>query len=196
VTLANLVAGFALVSLLGGDSLGATLGTAGAGAATLSVVAGAVILLASPLLIARGAALLARWRPSASMPAPPALAPIVAVAGCTIAWLAYGVAFQLFARAVLDRPVGDLLRWTVAYALSYLLGYLAVFAPGGLGVRELALVTTIQALELATPQEAVLITVGSRLWLVVLELAPGLAFLAVDRGNALRFARREPDGRG
>jgi hypothetical protein len=51
-------------------------------------------------------------------------------------------------------------------------------------VRELALVTTLNGLHLASPREAVLLTVGSRLWLTVLELVPGFAFLAADRLRA------------
>jgi hypothetical protein len=70
--------------------------------------------------------------------------------------------------------------WTAylaAYTLSYLVGYLALFAPGGIGARELVLGSALQTLHLASPAEAVLITVGSRLWLTVLEIIPGVLFL-------------------
>ena len=200
VTIGNVVAGFALVLLLGSGSLGAALGPGASRAAFVSTIAGAAALVAAPFVATRAAA----WagalqrrvrrgtapgdgRPVAQ-PAPdvPRLAPLVALVGCALAWLAYGVAFQLFARAVLDRPVAGVLRWTVAYTLSYLLGYLALFTPGGLGVRELALVAVLRALDLASPPEAALLTVASRLWLTVLELVPGLAFLALGRQSAAR----------
>jgi uncharacterized membrane protein YbhN (UPF0104 family) len=107
----------------------------------------------------------------------PARAVWWSVAGCAIAWLLYGVAFRWFVVGVLGGASGPTLAYVVAYTGSYLLGYLAIFVPGGLGVRELALTATLPALGLATAPEAVLVSVASRLWLTVLELLPGVAYL-------------------
>ena len=107
----------------------------------------------------------------------PARAIWISIAGCTIAWAAYGVAFQLFVRGVTGRADGPWTAYLAAYTLSYLVGYLALFAPGGIGARELVLTSALHALNLATPAEAALITVGSRLWLTVVEIVPGVLFL-------------------
>jgi hypothetical protein len=47
-----------------------------------------------------------------------------------------------------------------------------------LGVRDSALAVALGALKLATPPQAVVVTVTSRLWLTVLELVPGFIYLA------------------
>ena len=52
-------------------------------------------------------------------------------------WVAYGAACGCLARAVGTSPFG---LYAAAFPLAYLLGYAAIFAPGGLGVREGALV--------------------------------------------------------
>jgi uncharacterized membrane protein YbhN (UPF0104 family) len=62
------------------------------------------------------------------------------------------------------------------FALGYLLGWLALFAPGGVGVRELALVG------LLTPvlgsASALAVTLASRVALTLTELAAALVGLA------------------
>ena len=101
----------------------------------------------------------------------------ISFAGCTAAWLLYGAAFQWFVRAVIGHADGPWSRYLAAYVFSYLVGYLAIFAPGGVGVREVSLSSTLVALHLATGAEAALISVTSRLWLTVLEIVPGIAFV-------------------
>lgn len=102
----------------------------------------------------------------------------IALVGNILSWVMYGAAFAVFVRGVLGAAPGTFASYVTAYAWPYVIGYLAILAPGGLGVRELALAQTLTALGLATPQQALLISVTSRLWLTVLELLPGLLFLA------------------
>jgi len=66
----------------------------------------------------------------------------------------YGAAFGVFVRGVLGAAPGTFANYVTAYAWPYVIGYLAILAPGGLGVRELALAQTLTALDLATPQQA------------------------------------------
>jgi hypothetical protein len=101
-------------------------------------------------------------------------------AGCTVAWLLYGAAFRLLHVALLG-PTGDLLRSTAAFTGSYILGFLALFAPGGIGVREGILQDLLGRLGLASGADAWLVVLASRAWLTVLEIAPGLLFLAFGR---------------
>jgi hypothetical protein len=103
----------------------------------------------------------------------------IALVGNVLSWVMYGLAFQVFVRGVLGTAPGTLANYITAYAWPYVLGYLAILAPGGLGVREVALAQTLTALSIATPPQALLISAMSRLWLTVLELLPGLLFLAI-----------------
>jgi uncharacterized membrane protein YbhN (UPF0104 family) len=64
-----------------------------------------------------------------------------------------------------------------AYTLSYLIGYLSLITPGGIGPREAALSFLLVTLGLAAGREAAVITIASRLWLTVLEIVPGVLFL-------------------
>jgi glycosyltransferase 2 family protein len=81
-------------------------------------------------------------------------------------------------RGVIGRAPGTFPDYVTAYAWPYILGYLAILLPGGLGVRDSALAVALGALKLATPPQAVVVTVTSRLWLTVLELVPGFIYLA------------------
>ena len=84
------------------------------------------------------------------------------------AWVCYGVAFWLFGQAVLGDRGPNLGLAVGAFTGSYVVGLLAVFAPGGIVVREAALVAAL-APSLG-PGPALLLAVGSRLWLLALEL--------------------------
>ena len=50
-------------------------------------------------------------------------------------------------------------------------------APGGIGVREVSMHALLVGAALATPAEATLLVVASRLWLTVLEILPGALLL-------------------
>lgn len=180
VTLANLMVGFSIVLVLGASTLDVVPG--GANTIAVAVALGAVGLLAAPALVPRlsvaAGRMLRRDVPAVAMPA---TAIWWSVAGCGVAWVLYGVAFQLFVVGVLGEARGTLSSYVVVYTGSYLIGYVALFVPGGLGVRELALTASLPAFGLATAPEAVLVTVASRLWLTALELLPGLAYLALGR---------------
>jgi len=87
-------------------------------------------------------------------------------------WIVYAVSFWLFARG-LGLELG-LLTGASAFAAAYVLGYLVVFAPAGLGVREgflIALLTSTIGVGAATALAA-----ASRLWTTVVEVVPAAAF--------------------
>jgi hypothetical protein len=96
-------------------------------------------------------------------------------------WLAYGVAFWLFGRALLGDAAPGLLAASAAFIGSYVAGIIAVFAPGGLGVREAALVALLSPI--VGPAPALLLAIGSRLWLVALEILTALGVLGWHRGR-------------
>lgn len=181
INLVNLLAGFGLVLVTGAgffDQRGAAL------AAAVALVLALVLAPRLLPLLARVAGTLARRR--VDVPRLPDSAVWIAAGGCLVAWVLYGIAFRIFVAGVLGSAPGSTASYIAAFTGSYLLGYIAVFTPGGLGARELGLVTALGKLGLAASGGAGIIALTSRLWLTVLEVLPGVALLAID---ALRGSR-------
>jgi hypothetical protein len=188
-TLVNLAAGFAVL-LFAGSRVLPTLVPGYQRAATALAVVVTAGLLAFPLLVGPLARLAARLlRRELTVIAVPAATLWLVVASNVLAWIGYGVAFRIFAAALALGSAGNWLDYLAVFTGSYLIGYLVLIAPGGIGVRELAMAESLRALDLAGPGEAWLLAITSRLWLTVLELVPGLLFLARDA------ARRPPQPR-
>jgi uncharacterized membrane protein YbhN (UPF0104 family) len=103
---------------------------------------------------------------------------LIAAAATTLAWLAYGVAFWIMARALLPGGWRDLAACIAIYTASYLTGLLNP-APAGVGAAEGMIVLLAPALGVATAAEAAVLSVVVRLWRTVLEIAPGLIALAL-----------------
>jgi glycosyltransferase 2 family protein len=180
ITIANLAAGFAAVCLFGAATGVSSQSTYFLTLAILALTLSA--LAAAPPLASRLASVAGRVSGRRlTHAAVPRAAPWIGAVGCFVAWIGYGIAFRLFALGVVGRTPGGMGAYIAVFTASYLLGYLALFAPGGIGVRELALTTALPAMGLASPAEAALLTVTSRLWLTVLEVLPGLYFLTLGR---------------
>jgi uncharacterized membrane protein YbhN (UPF0104 family) len=103
----------------------------------------------------------------------------IAIVGNVVAWVMYGWSFELFVHGVLGTGQGTLSQFTAAYALSYVIGYLVFLIPGGIGPREAALLVSLQTIGF-NAKDAAVITVTSRLWLTLLEIVPGLIYLALQ----------------
>jgi len=86
-----------------------------------------------------------------------------------LAWGVYGVAFNIFIMSLTDSPLSNWPFLTSIFAFSYIIGFLSIFVPGGLGVREGILVYYLSSyfpLPVAT-----LIALLSRLWMTAVELS-------------------------
>jgi len=96
------------------------------------------------------------------------------------AWWIQGLGLGLAIRAVSpgDFHWGDFPRWTGAAAIAMVGGFVALFAPGGLGVREALTLALLSNLE---PGVAVLVTVVWRAASLVGELVYSAIFSVVDR---------------
>lgn len=98
-----------------------------------------------------------------------------------LGWLTYGAAFWLFVRGLLPQAELSPVAAAGIFTLSYILGTLALFAPGGIGVRELVLIS------LLTPAlgsgGALAVSVGSRVLLTLTEAAAALISLALGRNS-------------
>jgi hypothetical protein len=103
-----------------------------------------------------------------------------AAAGTTLAWVFYGIAFEAFAVGMGAGMNGSFGDWTAIFIGPYLLGFIAVFAPGGIGVREVAMAEALQRTGLAAGALAALLVAASRVWLTVLEIIPGVLWLLLQ----------------
>jgi hypothetical protein len=96
-----------------------------------------------------------------------------------LGWIAYGLSFWLLAHGLLPDVQAPLVTTVGIFVLGYILGTLAVFVPGGLGVRELVLIS------LLTPVlgsgGAVALSVGSRVLLTITEAGAALGTVALVR---------------
>jgi glycosyltransferase 2 family protein len=192
--LVNLAAGFAVVALAGAGDLLAAYPILRIGA-WITVVVTLVGLAYGPALllwaVRQGTRLLRQ--PMPAMPVISRATLVVVFVANVAAWAAYGIGFGVFWTALLGHGGGISLAALAVYTASYLLGFLALVVPGGLGVRETALTGLLISLRLATPADAALLAAASRIWLTVLEILPGLAFLP---GTSLRrrTSSSPPDG--
>jgi glycosyltransferase 2 family protein len=113
---------------------------------------------------------------------PPVKGIVIGIATNIVAWLGYGLAFWLLARGLLPTS-GLSLRLAIAvFTASYLAGFLALFVPGGFGVREGLFILMLQ--EPLGVGAATFLALASRLLLTVAELGAAVPFLALGRRQA------------
>jgi len=165
----------------------AVLNVLGAQYAVVAAVGSVLFLLgvlALPWLLPWLLSLLATRRPALEPPSQPLpnSAIWLSVTINVLSWVGYGAAFALLARGVLPDISGALPTFVAIWTASYLVGYLFLVAPGGIGARETALVGAMVALGVAVSADAAVLAAVSRLWLIVLEVLPGLVSLALAPG--------------
>ncbi|HEX5819791.1 MAG TPA: lysylphosphatidylglycerol synthase domain-containing protein [Gemmatimonadales bacterium] len=112
---------------------------------------------------------------------PPLSALLMAGVANVVAWVGYGVALWLMARGLTEVPL-PLGLAIGAFAASYLMGFLALVAPAGLGVREGVFILMLDR-TMGTPA-AVALAVASRLLLTLTELGAAVPFLLSSRERA------------
>ncbi|MEA2161107.1 MAG: glycosyltransferase 2 family protein [Solirubrobacteraceae bacterium] len=107
-----------------------------------------------------------------------------------------GVTLWLAADALFGVPWGDLPFYIGAFSIAWLTGLVAVFAPGGLGVREAILVALLRG-RLGTADAVVLATV-SRAVLTIADLLGACVGVLIrrSRGSGLRPGTRLKAHRG
>jgi len=120
----------------------------------------------------------------------PRRAVYIAIAGNVVAWLMYGWSFQLLVHGVVGSAPGTFAQYTASYALSYVIGYLVFLIPGGIGPREAALILSLKTMGF-NGRDAAVIAVTSRLWLTVLEIVPGLVYLALQARRTKTATQRD-----
>lgn len=171
ITVINTVVGFVVVAATGARVLEFP-----PMAIAAIVVAGIGVLLLPTALPALGR--LAERLVGREITIPPLAYPaiVASVFATAAAWFGYGIAFRLFVAGVLGVSPGSIPLYTAIFAGSYLVGFLALFAPGGLGVREAVMAAGLQRAGFPLGP-AYLVVVASRLWLTVLEIVPAVLFI-------------------
>jgi hypothetical protein len=98
------------------------------------------------------------------------------------AWLVLGASFWCCANGLVGASAEDLAFYTGAFAIAWLAGLVAVYAPGGIGVREAVLVAFLAGRIGAA--DALVIAAASRLILILVDvLLAGIATAALRRGR-------------
>lgn len=180
-TLLNIGAGFGIMALSGSRSLGAIEPWLQRVALVVSVafVTGTLLLPhVLPVVLNR----VARWKglPEITQQLP-ARTLWISTAMNGLSWVFYGLAFTVLAKGVTPQIVASPALMILIWTASYLSGYLMFLIPGGIGVREVAMIGAIVALGLGSTADATLLTLASRVWLTMLELTPGLLALLFHR---------------
>jgi glycosyltransferase 2 family protein len=171
--------GAAVAGLTGWGALRAVYPGAATGlVALLAASVGGIGLLLSPAVVNR---MLHIAAPDAGPVTPPAGAVAFGLVANAVAWMGYGVALWLLARGLLPDVRLGLLPATAVFTASYLAGFLALFAPGGIGVREGVFILMLQGpigIGAATA-----LAIASRLLLTITELGAAVPFLLFPRGR-------------
>jgi len=128
-----------------------------------------------------------------------------------VAWAVLGLLWQSFALwLITSGPLGLKLAWwwmvAGAYCLAWCAGFLAIFSPGGIGVREFVLVVTMLVIlplpvreKFVDPQAMkaflAFLSVLLRLWATSGELILAAIAYAADYRGALGRHRPRNDGK-
>ncbi|MEE9470704.1 MAG: lysylphosphatidylglycerol synthase domain-containing protein [Gemmatimonadota bacterium] len=111
------------------------------------------------------------------------------------AWWLYGVGLWCIAAGLLEDPIGDPVTLMGIYAASYVVGYIALISPGGLVVREGAMILLLATVLSVPAGVGTVLAVAARVWAIVCELAAfGVAMLL--RYASDRAGPTDPEAKG
>ena len=96
---------------------------------------------------------------------------------CVLAWILIGLSFIMLFNNLSFNLIGTSVG---GYALSWAVGYVAVFAPGGIGVRETVLAAIFSVV--APPEQTAVYAAMNRIVWVIDEVLLGLVFSFQDKG--------------
>ena len=130
-----------------------------------------------------GVGVLVRWvlrrgKPTGELPRPDGRRLLFLLPGYIVNWAVFGAAF-----VCLGRGLGlELGFWagTTAFAAAYFVGYVFLFAPAGIGIRESAMVVLLTPVLGADP--SLVLAALQRVWITAVELIGAAAGAFVLRG--------------
>jgi hypothetical protein len=144
-----------------------------AGVAAISTVIALGLVLTIPGVLRAGVKIAFRLAREPAEKMPP-FGPFFALrwmAVYLVSWLVFGAAFIMLVRGLGIQAGGVALA--SSFSAAYLMGYVAVFAPAGIGVREGFLVAFLDA---HVGAAALGISLIARIWITVAELASAAPF--------------------
>lgn len=177
----NIACGLAVAAIAGAGTVAGVLGRNGWIGWTAAIVAAIGVLELPRILPVVFRIVHDRLRLAVPLVAPPARVILGAAAANMAAWALYGLALMCLSFGILGTATGSIEQYTAAFAAAYVFGYLLFVFPGGLGAREGSLVKMLVAAGVASGAGASLLAIGSRLLLIVIQVAPALLFLAYRR---------------
>lgn len=158
------------------------------GRAAIALISAVIVVVASAAFFGRrmrarlwnvGALVRARVGVDAPLAASALRATPFATGFYLLVWLSYGLAFWLTARALFAVPTRDLPVYVGTFALAWLAGFVALFAPGGVGVREAVIVGLLTAR--LGEANAIVLAATSRLVLTGVDAVAGAFSFALPR---------------
>lgn len=168
--------GSALVmqALAVGTGIAVLVGVTPSSITTVSVVVALVVaaIIVSLLCAPFGARLIAKLSGRDYEPLPFSVV-LWAVGATLVSWIVYGISFWMLSRGILPESEFTISAATGVFAAGYVVGLLALFAPGGIGVREGVFIALLT--QPLGPGGAVALSVASRLLLTLTELTAALA---------------------
>lgn len=106
-------------------------------------------------------------------------------------WLVMGAAFWLVASGIFSVPGSELFYYLGAFAAAWIVGVVAIYAPGGLGVREGVLIGLLHS-RLGS-SDALVVAAASRVLLTLVDvLLAAAAFFVIRRRDRMTIA--DPGG--
>ncbi|MET0427919.1 MAG: lysylphosphatidylglycerol synthase domain-containing protein [Microvirga sp.] len=104
---------------------------------------------------------------------------VAIIAGLFVAmWVLLGLSTLVLFSGYADIPAPFMIA---LFAVSYVVGFAAIFAPAGIGVRDV--VFTVGLTGMVDPQIALLLTIGHRLVYILADVLCGATAWAVSRGR-------------
>ena len=118
-------------------------------------------------------------RPAVHLTPLPMPAALTAVGVTLLSWISYGLAFWFLGKGLLAESIPTARAAIGVFAAGYIVGLLALFAPGGVGVRELVYVALLGPM--IGSAGALALSIASRLLLTVTEAGAALAALVFTK---------------
>ncbi len=104
-----------------------------------------------------------------------------------VVWLAMGLSYAALVRALTPFPVTVVPHLAAAWTAAYVIGFLSLLTPSGLGVREGIMILLLNPI--LPPPLPALVAIVARLWMVVGELLGAGAALLAQPTDLKLFAR-------
>jgi len=136
--------------------------------AALLLIVGTIMAI-QPAILHRMLSIFARSKKQMQIPRMPIATVIFGILIMALLWLGVGCGLVIGTKSYVSAVAWrDYAGITGGFVLSYVLGYVVLIAPSGLGVREGALIFLLP--ETMIPAQKALFSISSRIWMTLAEL--------------------------